>query len=533
MTFDERLAVVAYAAGMSVVDVASRADVDAATVERWARQAGVGTARRTWQQLMESGIARELSARGLHPFDVITSSQLAETYGIGRHGAGLNEVSQISGVEGPPPEPVFVVQRSSFYLYDDVLAWLAPMLADRYERALATKLREHTRRARSHRVKRRLGPSNKRVTKHGYAGIRRHDRDRSLSNPWAAVISLNGKQLTLGYRATADEAARLYDRARIAAGFPPINFPGDVGTTMRLPAPRLAPPIMVTQVLRDIIDRYGPIQWAGIFERLQAWDPQPTTTYTRDSAHGILSMIAQKHEVVRTGEGWVLAGREGGLRLPQQVADEQAAEIREVCRSATRAEVSRRFGVPYGAVVRAAKGMPLVSGKRAPTKLRHPQSVVDAAVAAYQAGESSEKIAKRIGVQALTVLNWVRRAGVDVRPSVPARKLPAEARAEAVAAYATGESTQSIANRYGVAARTIRDWAREAGVSIRPRGHPPNRPKTQGEPRGPVLPRQARKRAERKAQRQLARQLPHEYAALYQAALAEEVAKLLESGQQA
>jgi transposase-like protein len=52
---------------------------------------------------------------------------------------------------------------------------------------------------------------------------------------------------------------------------------------------------------------------------------------------------------------------------------------------------------------------------------RHTEAEIAEAVSDYELGESADDIAVSMGVSSQTILNWVREAGVRVRPKGPGK----------------------------------------------------------------------------------------------------------------
>lgn len=109
-------------------------------------------------------------------------------------------------------------------------------------------------------------------------------------------------------------------------------------------------------------------------------------------------------------------------------------------------------------------------------------------------GLSQQEIGERVGISQNTVSKWLRglRTHKPPEPPKPAkaarppRVVPQRApapvvdvqalTAEAVAAYAAGETIGAIATRLHRAASTVRGWLVDAGVQIRPPGRRPTTP---------------------------------------------------------
>lgn len=88
-------------------------------------------------------------------------------------------------------------------------------------------------------------------------------------------------------------------------------------------------------------------------------------------------------------------------------------------------------------------------------------------VAAYRQGVPVEELATSFRVNQTTVLGHVRRHGVPKRNR---RAIRADDLDRAVKLYAQGRSADWIAEELEVAASTVRQTLKDAGVEMRPRG---------------------------------------------------------------
>jgi transposase len=86
-------------------------------------------------------------------------------------------------------------------------------------------------------------------------------------------------------------------------------------------------------------------------------------------------------------------------------------------------------------------------------------------------GWSIGQLAARYGVSPATVRRWLQDAGIPRRP--PGGRSQAPSREELYRLYqAEGLSTTQIGERYGVSQGTAHNWLRAAGVPLRPQGQP-------------------------------------------------------------
>lgn len=97
-----------------------------------------------------------------------------------------------------------------------------------------------------------------------------------------------------------------------------------------------------------------------------------------------------------------------------------------------------------------------------------------AAIDAYQEGHTLHQVAAQTGVDFMTVRKWLVAANVPRRPrgrpKICNQKLDA-----AIAAYQAGDDVRIIAAHLGVAKNTVYNWLRGAGIPRRPAGRPKSR----------------------------------------------------------
>lgn len=88
-------------------------------------------------------------------------------------------------------------------------------------------------------------------------------------------------------------------------------------------------------------------------------------------------------------------------------------------------------------------------------------------VARYRLGESSQRLARELGVSDSTLLARLSRGGVPVRAQGGGRHDAVTKRA-AVAMYLDGASAREVAAEYMTAKTVILDWVRASGAQVRP-----------------------------------------------------------------
>jgi lambda repressor-like predicted transcriptional regulator len=84
----------------------------------------------------------------------------------------------------------------------------------------------------------------------------------------------------------------------------------------------------------------------------------------------------------------------------------------------------------------------------------------------YEAGESAAALAREFGVDRQTLVNHLKRAGVEVRYRIVDQIDVAEAQE----LYASGLSLAGVGERFGVSARSVLNAFRTAGFVTRPVG---------------------------------------------------------------
>jgi transposase len=92
---------------------------------------------------------------------------------------------------------------------------------------------------------------------------------------------------------------------------------------------------------------------------------------------------------------------------------------------------------------------------------------VDELAAAYRAGDSAEQLAERFGVHRTTVMAYLGRRQVQLRPTFTT--WDHDALTAAAAFYRSGESLAVVAARFGVDPSTVANRFRRAGIAIRAR----------------------------------------------------------------
>lgn len=136
------------------------------------------------------------------------------------------------------------------------------------------------------------------------------------------------------------------------------------------------------------------------------------------------------------------------------------------------AEIGERFGVS-GRTVRAwLRHFGIALRPKPERRRRHlPPSPAELGRRYVDGGLSIGQLAARYGVSATTVRRWLQDAGVSRRR--PGGRSQAPSREELCQLYqAEGLSTTQIGERYGVSQGTAHNWLRAAGVPLRPPGQP-------------------------------------------------------------
>lgn len=82
----------------------------------------------------------------------------------------------------------------------------------------------------------------------------------------------------------------------------------------------------------------------------------------------------------------------------------------------------------------------------------------------YKKGIGSTTISAKLGPTPLTILRWVREAGIRVR------RISRETKQRAVKAYVEGRSSTKIADELGISSNAVLVWVREAGHPVRQPG---------------------------------------------------------------
>ena len=138
-------------------------------------------------------------------------------------------------------------------------------------------------------------------------------------------------------------------------------------------------------------------------------------------------------------------------------------------------------GVPHGRPKHAESGIGALRGGAArgkgtasnPVQRRLSEHDAENLVRSYGGGVSIDALARRFSVHRTTVMDHLRRSGVQRRRIV--RKLTDRTVRQAATLYRRGESLKVVAARFGIDARTLAREFQNAGVQIRPRrGWPPS-----------------------------------------------------------
>lgn len=171
----------------------------------------------------EQKLVDELEDRDLALTDVVTQDDVCEMAGWTPCKLGLRDLARRIHLE-PPPKPLFVINRTQFWLRGTIEAWLEPRFQKVAERRSAQMERRKEQVKRSVAAARRTNPLP--ASRSGYRHVALH-RPTGL---WRAHIFINRKQFSGGYYRSVEDAARCADYLRWQHGFDPINFPDDFRT---------------------------------------------------------------------------------------------------------------------------------------------------------------------------------------------------------------------------------------------------------------------------------------------------------------
>jgi transposase-like protein len=160
--------------------------------------------------------------------------------------------------------------------------------------------------------------------------------------------------------------------------------------------------------------------------------------------------------------------------IPPKSAD----AVRMYMAGASSTQVADAFGVTPPTVLSWVRRLGHVPRDVGP--MRRPLSASQLiGVDMYQNGQPAWRVAAELGVATNTVLNWVRRAGHEVRPRGHGdyRRSPHDGvvARKAVAAYLGGSTASQVAASIGVSPNTVLNWVRRESRSVRPRGRSPRR----------------------------------------------------------
>lgn len=128
-------------------------------------------------------------------------------------------------------------------------------------------------------------------------------------------------------------------------------------------------------------------------------------------------------------------------------------------------EIARRLGCSHQAVRARLAKWDRKAPRKKPSDKRLREMYLDE-------GKSCSDIAKALGRYTTTVTNWLKRAGVPMRPQRrPHAKGIRGRESELVALYVERElSTQELAQHFGVARSTVSRRLKQLGVKLRPVG---------------------------------------------------------------
>lgn len=153
---------------------------------------------------------------------------------------------------------------------------------------------------------------------------------------------------------------------------------------------------------------------------------------------------------------------------------EHDPEIADLYQSGkTTYEIASRFGVTPPVIARALKrnGVPLRKGAP-PRKWADSEQNRRELIAAYQAGESLQSLARRLQTNTRRITQVLNESAVNWRHPGGRRRFSDEEAAEFARAYQAGEGLVQIGRRYEVSAKVIRDYLVRSGVPLRTVGVP-------------------------------------------------------------
>ncbi|MBF2755965.1 MAG: hypothetical protein ISN29_12030 [Gammaproteobacteria bacterium AqS3] len=203
-------------------------------------------------------------------------------------------------------------------------------------------------------------------------------------------------------------------------------------------------------------------QIADICRRYEAGMSSPKLAVRLGISAANVLKILRQHGVKIRGRG----GRSGVM------AAEHIAEIRRLHQNGVGAD---RLAVIYGISIDTVNRYVAKGGRRPAKQTRRSRVLSDAQieemVRRYEAGESTDKLAEAFGVTDGTVASWLVENGVTLRGSSKSLVLPDSTMDEICRAYQAGQPARQIAETYGFSSQFIVKRLKQRGIKIRKRGY--------------------------------------------------------------
>lgn len=252
-------------------------------------------------------LAKRLAERGLRAEDVISLDGMGMF--LPRSGTGVAQgltwTIDRQGVCGPPPEPLFTVGRGQFWLFDDIIGWLAPLLDKRGEVKL--RMEDRAERSAAWWTREAAGMPHGPPGSSGFYGV----TINRVTGRWRANrIPAPRRTALMREFDTPEEAARAVDRVRIEDGYPPLNFPDDVETTRNTPHPRdlparITPTSAYGDAVRAVLEATGEVTQQTVARQLEATIGRAPSAVAISST---LKLLANKDKLRRVRLGHYVAG---------------------------------------------------------------------------------------------------------------------------------------------------------------------------------------------------------------------------------